>query len=141
MQQQRNRQFQRKRGNIQKFLPWAVIGGFIIIVLGIAIIPSLTNRTKGPPKPVGQLRLPKVNVILQSNVSGAEVYLNGQSVGFTSDTHHRVTLFNLAPKAYQITLKKQGYVERTETVEVTGKGISQTVQIDLEPDRIRRSGN
>ena len=138
MQQPNNRQIQRNRGSIQKFLPWAIIGIFILIVLGAAIIHSLTNRNPGPPRPVGELRLPKVNVIVQSNVGGAEVYVNGQPMGLTSDTHYNVMLFNLAPKTYQITVKKQGYVDRTESVEVTGKAISQTVQIDLQPNGMEK---
>ncbi len=138
MRQQNNRQFQRNRRNIQRFLPWAVIGILILVVLGAVLIPLLTNRSKGPPKPVGELRLPKVNVIIQSNVGGAEISVNGQPMGLTSDTHYSAMLFNLAPKTYQITLKKQGYAERTESVEVTGKGISQTVRIDLQPSGMEK---
>ena len=78
-------------------------------------------------------RILKVNLIIHSNVGGAEVYLNDQQKAVISDTRLKATLFNLAPKAYQITLKKQGYADRTEMVEITGQTISQIVEIHLQP--------
>ena len=80
-------------------------------------------------------RIPKVNLIVQSNVGGADVYLNDQQKAIVSDTEHKAILFNLPPNTYQITVKKQGYADRTETVEITGKTISQTVEIYLRPTR------
>ena len=114
-------------------MPWIVIGIAALIVIGaIVIIPALKDDS--PPRPVGKPpRIPKVNLTIQSNVGGADVYLNGQQKGITSDTHHEAMLFNLAPKTYQITLKKSGYAEATKTVEVTGYTISQAERIDLQP--------
>ena len=118
---------------LRGFLPWIILGvGLLIMLVGIII--GSTLKDKSPPRPSGQgPRIGKVNLIVHSNVSGAEVYLNDQQKATISDTHHKATLFHLAPKTYQITLKKQGYADRTETVEVTGQTISQIVEIDLQP--------
>ena len=118
---------------LQGFLPWIVLGIGLLIVL-VGIIVSSTIKDKSPPRPVGPaVRIPKVNLIIHSNVGGAEVYLNDQQKAVVSDTRLKATLFNLAPKTYQITLKKQGYADRTETVEITGQTISQIVEIYLRP--------
>ena len=118
---------------LQGFLPWIILGiGLLIMVVGIIVSSAL--KDKSPPRPVGQAaRIPKVNLIIHSNVGGAEVYLNDQQKAVVSDTDHKATLFNLAPKTYQITVKKQGYADRTETVEITGQTISQIVEIYLQP--------
>ena len=133
MQQQNNRQVRRNRKNIQRFLPWAIIGAIVLIMFGTVILPYLMS--KGPSRVPRPLRVSRVNLIIQSNVGGAEVYMNGQPKGLTSDTHYKSTLLNLAPKTYTITLKKRGYVERIESVEITGEWASQTVQIDLQPNQ------
>ena len=118
---------------IQGFLPWIILGAGVLIVL-VGIIVSSTLKDKSPPRPLGPAaRIPKVNLIIQSNVGGAEVYLNDQQKAIVSDTQHKAMLFNLAPKTYQITLKKQGYADRTETIEITGQTISQIVDINLQP--------
>jgi hypothetical protein len=118
---------------LQGFLPWIVLGIGVLVVL-VGIIVSSMLKDKSPPRPVGPAaRIPKVNLIIRSNVGGAEVYLNDQQKAIVSDTQHKATLFNLAPKTYQITVKKQGYADRTETVEVTGQTISQVVEINLQP--------
>ena len=118
---------------LQGFLPWIILGiGLLIMLVGIIV--SSTLKDKAPPRPVGPApRIPKVNLIIHSNVGGAEVYLNDQQKAIVSNTRHKATLFNLAPKTYQVTLKKQGYTDRTETVEITGHTISQIVEIDLQP--------
>ena len=130
--QQRNQPA--KSGNpLQGFLPWIILGvGLLIMVVGIII--SSTLKDKSPPRPTGEApRIPKVNLIIHSNVGGAEVYLSDQQKAIISNTHYKATLFNLAPNTYQITVKKQGYADRTETVEITGQTISQIVEIDLQP--------
>ena len=118
---------------LQGFLPWIILGvGLLIILAGLII--SSTLKDKSPPRPSGQgPRIGKVNLIVHCNVGGAEVYLNDQQKATISDTHHKATLFHLAPNTYQITVKKQGYTDRTETVEITGQTISQIVEIDLQP--------
>lgn len=118
---------------LRGFLPWIILGvGLLIMFVGIII--SSTLKDKSPPRPVGQAaRIGKVNLIIHSNVGGAEVYLNDEQKTIISDTHLKATLFHLAPNTYQITLKKQGYTDRTETVEITGQTISQIVEIDLQP--------
>ena len=118
---------------LQGFLPWIILGvGLLIMLVGIIISSSLKDES--PPRPTGQApRIPKVNLIVHSDIGGAEVYLNDQQKATISDTHRKATLFNLAPNTYQITLKKQGYADRTETVEITGQTISQIVEIYLRP--------
>ena len=123
---------QRYSRGSQRFPLWIVLGVALLIVVGAFIISQFT-RDKSPPTPVGQpTRISRVNLIIQSNVVGAEVYLNGQQKTMTSTSRQEVMLFNLAPKTYQITLKKQGYADRSQTVEITGQTISQTVRIDMQ---------
>ena len=118
----------------REFLPWIILGiGALIVLVGIII--SSTEKDKPLPVPGPAPRIPKVNLIVQSNIGGAEVYLNDQQKALVSDTEHKAMLFNLRPNTYQITVKKQGYTDRTETVEITGKTISQTVEIYLRPTR------
>ena len=117
----------------QGFLPWIILGvGVLIILVGI-IVSSMLKDNSPAPRPGPTPRIPKVNLIVHSNVGGAEVYLNDQQKALVSDTHHKAMLFNLAPNTYQITVKKQGYADRTETVEITGYTISQIVEIPLRP--------
>ena len=118
----------------REFLPWIALGiGALIVLVGIII--SSTEKDKPLPVPGPTPRIPKVNLIVQSNVGGAAVYLNDQQKAIVSDTEHKAMLFNLSPNTYQITVKKQGYADRTETVEITGQTISQTVEIYLRPTR------
>lgn len=130
--QQQNQPAQSKKV-LQGFLPWIILGvGVLIIVVGI-IVSSTLKDSSPAPRPGPTPRIPKVNLIVHSTVGGAEVYLNGQQKALVSDTHHKATLFNLAPNTYQVTVKKQGYADRTETVEITGQTISQIVEIPLRP--------
>ena len=130
--QQQNQPAQSKKV-LQGFLPWIILGiGLLIMVVGI-IISSTIKDNSPAPRPGPTPRIPKVNLIVHSNVGGAEVYLNDQQKALVSDTHHKATLFNLAPNTYQITVKKQGYADRTETIEITGQTISQIVEIYLRP--------
>ena len=132
--QQQNQPAQNKKV-LQGFLPWIILGvGLLIMVVGI-IVSSMLEDNSPAPRPGPAPRIPKVNLIVHSNVGGAEVYLNDQQKALVSDTHHKATLFNLAPNTYQITVKKQGYADRTETVEITGQTISQIVEIPLRPSR------
>ena len=112
---------------------WLVLGIALLIMLGVAIISALI-KDKSPPKPIGEFRQPRVDLIIQSNVGGAEVYLDGQHKGFTSDTKYQGRLFNLARKTYQITLKKEGYADGVKTVAVTGKTLTQNVRINIQPN-------
>ena len=118
---------------LRGFLPWIILGvGLLIMLVGIIVSSTLKDNSP-PPRPGPAARIPKVNLIIHSNVGGAEVYLNDQQKAIVSDTHQKATLFNLAPNTYQITVKKQGYADRTETVEITGQTISQIVEIYLRP--------
>lgn len=132
--QQQNQPTQSGR-TFRGFLPWIILGiGLLIIVVGIIVSSMLKDGEPPRPGPLEQVaRIPKVNLIIHSNVGGAEVYLNDQQKAVVSDTHHKATLFNLAPDTYQVTVKKEGYADRTETVEITGHAISQIVEIHLGP--------
>lgn len=130
--QQQNRPTQ--SGKIpQGFLPWIILGAGVLIMLVGIIVSSMLKDNSPPPRPGATPRIPKVNLIVQSNIGGAEVYLNDLQKALVSDTHQKATLFNLAPNTYQITVKKEGYTDRTETVEITGQTISQIVEIYLRP--------
>ena len=92
----------------REFLPWIILGiGALIVLVGIII--SSTEKDKPLPVPGPAPRIPKVNLIVRSNVGGADVYLNDQQKAIVSDTEHKAMLFNLPPNTYQITVKKQGY--------------------------------
>ena len=137
--QQNNQQFKKNRKGRRGLLPWIVIGTVVIIVLGVIIIPSFQHED--PPQPTRQMHYPRVHLTVQSNVGGAEVYLNGKQMTIISDTHRTAKLLNLARKTHQIRLKKQGYADRTEGVEITGKTPSQTVQINMQPTGEPASSN
>lgn len=131
--QQNNRLSPQRPKRRLSFLPWLILGLAALVVIGVLVISRL-NEDKSPPQPVGgNPPVSRVNLIIQSNVGGAEVYLDGVQKATISDTENQATLFNLAPKTYQITLKKQGYADQTESVEVTGTALSQTVQINMQP--------
>lgn len=115
----------------QNLLPWIVIGLIVIFVVWVIIIQSFQPKTA--PQPAVPLRYPRVHLIIKSNVGGAEVYLNGQQKTVTSDSRHEAKLLNLGRKTHEILLKKQGYADRTEMVEITGNTPSQTVQMNLRP--------
>jgi len=128
--QQNTRQSGKNYESGQAFLPWIVIGAIVIIALGVVTIPSFQHEA--PPQPSGQMHYSRVHLTVQSNVGGAEVYLNGKQRTIISDTHRTAKLLNLARKTHQITLKKQGYADWTGAVEITGKTPSQTVHIDMQ---------
>ena len=121
------------RKSSQHLLPWIVIGAIAIVIVGVVTIQSF--RPKAAPQPTAPMRYPRVHLTIKSNVGGAEVYLNGQQKTMVSDSRHEAKLLNLARKTYEIRLKKQGYADRTEMVEITGQSPSQTVQIDMQPGR------
>ena len=96
-----------------------------------SISPGL--KDKSPPSPAGQsVHIPKVNLIIYSNVNGAEVYLNGQKTMAVSRRFAPTRLLDLVPNTYQVTLKKQGYADQTETVEVTGQIDPQVMAINMQ---------
>ena len=115
----------------QSLLPWIVVGVIVLLVIGVVVIQSFRPRTV--PQPTAPMRHPRVHLIVKSNVGGAEVYLNGQQQTVTSDSRHEAKLLNLGPRTHEIVLKKQGYADRTEMVEITGDSPSQTVQVNMRP--------
>ena len=102
----------------QNLIPWIVIGVVVIFIVGVIIIQSF--RPKTVPQPTAPMRYPRVHLIIKSNVGGAEVYLNGQQKTVVSDSRHEAKLLNLGRKTHEILLKKQGYADWTEMVEITG---------------------
>ena len=115
----------------QNLLPWIVVGVIVILVIGVVIIQSF--RPSSVPQPTAPMRHLRVHLVIKSNVGGAEVYLNGQQQTVTSDSRHEAKLLNLGPKTHEIVLRKQGYADRMEMVEITGDSPSQTVQINMLP--------
>ena len=129
---QNNQQLVNYRKTRQKILFLSVCGVAIVVAIGVMVGSSLEQAS--PPAPPVQMHYPRVHLTVQSNVGGADVYLQNKLITVISDTHRRAKLLNLARKTHQITLRKAGYVDRTEEVEITGKTPSQTVQIDLQAD-------
>ena len=128
---QHNEKSVASRKGLQHLLPWVVIGVIVIVTIGVIVIQSFRPRTV--PQPTAPMRFPRVHLTIKSNVGGAEVYLNGQQKTVTSDSRHEAKLLNLGRKTHEILLKKQGYTDRTEMVEITGNTPSQTVQINMRP--------
>lgn len=128
---QHNERSVASRKGLQHLLPWVVIGVIVIVTIGVIVIQSFRPRTV--PQPTAPMRFPRVHLTIKSNVGGAEVYLNGQQKTVTSDSRHEAKLLNLGRKTHEILLKKQGYTDRTEMVEITGNTPSQTVQINMRP--------
>ena len=116
-------------------LPWIIIGAIAVIVVGVLIVQSF--RPRAVPQPTAPMRYPRVHLTIKSNVGGSDVYLNGQQKTVISDSRYEAKLLNLGRKTYTILLKKQGYADRTEMVEITGHTPTQTVQIDMQPAGIR----
>ena len=115
----------------QNHLPWIVIGVIAIFIIGVIVVQSF--RPNSVPQPTAPMRHPRVHLIIKSNVGGAEVYLNGQRKTVISDSRREAKLLNLGRKSHEIQLKKPGYADRTEMVEITGNSPSQTIQIDMQP--------
>ena len=110
--------------------PWivlAVAAGVIVLVI------ILSSLLKKPPEPARPHLLSRVNLVVQSNVGGAEVYVDGEHKGITSDTEYKATVFNLPRKTYEVTLKKESYQDATASVEVTGTLLNQPVRIEMKP--------
>ncbi len=128
---QRNQKSVIRHKTPQNLIPWIVIGVVVIFIVGVIIIQSF--RPKTVPQPTAPMRYPRVHLIIKSNVGGAEVYLNGQQKTVVSDSRHEAKLLNLGRKTHEILLKKQGYADWTEMVEITGNTPSQTVQINMRP--------
>ena len=121
----------------QHLLPWVVIGVIVIVTIGVIVIQSF--RPKTVPQPTAPMRYPRVHLTIKSNVGGAEVYLNGQQKTVTSDSRQEAKLLNLGRKTHEILLKKAGYADQTEMVEITGISPSQTVQINMQPSGLPAS--
>ncbi|MDE0299301.1 MAG: PEGA domain-containing protein [Candidatus Poribacteria bacterium] len=119
----------------RNLFPWIAIGAIAALVVIVIIIQSF--RPIVAPQPTAPMRYPRVHLTIKSNVGGAEVYLNGQQKTVTSDSRREAKLLNLGRKTHEILLKKQGYTDRREMVEITGITPSQTVKIDMHPGEVQ----
>ncbi|HIE29310.1 TPA: PEGA domain-containing protein [Candidatus Poribacteria bacterium] len=95
---------------------------------------SIESREDISEKPLPKRKASRVNLYIQSNVGGADVYVNGekQATG-TRSSDLKASIFGLRPGTYEIQLKKEDYQDATRTVKLTGDKAVETIIIELEP--------
>ncbi|MBC8228774.1 PEGA domain-containing protein [bacterium] len=107
-----------------------LILGWLIPRMGFR---SIESREDVSEKPLPKRKAYHVNLYIQSNVGGADVYVNGekQAAG-TRNSDLKASVFGLRPGTYEIQLKKEGYQDAVKTVELTGDNAVETIIMELE---------
>ena len=129
-----------KRGipTIFVVVPLVIVALAIFLLILSWLIPrmgfkSIESREDVSEKPLPKRKKYHINLYIQSNVGGADVYVNGekQSSG-TRSTDLKASVFGLKPGTYEIQLKKEGYQDAVKTVELTGYNAVETIIMELE---------
>jgi len=107
-----------------------LILGWLIPRMGFR---SIESREDISEKPLPKRKAYHVNLYIQSNIDGADVYVNGekQATG-TRSSDLKASIFGLRPGTYEIQLKKEGYQDAVKTVELTGDKAVETIIMELE---------
>ena len=107
-----------------------LILGWLIPRMGFR---SIESREDVSEKPLPKRKAYHVNLYIQSNIDGADVYVNGekQATG-TRSSDLKASIFGLRPGTYEIQLKKEGYQDAVKTVELTGDNAVETIIMELE---------
>lgn len=86
-------------------------------------------RANQETRVTGSLRAQAGTLVLTANVGGARVFLDGREVGVIPSGTGRLTLRDLAPGTFEVTLIAPGYRTLVETVRVTaGRSTEVTVR-------------
>jgi hypothetical protein len=95
---------------------------------------SIETREDVSEKPLPKTKKYHVNLYIQSNVGGADVYVNGekQELG-TRSSDLKASVFGLRPGTYEIWLKKEFYKDIVRKVELTGDKAAETVIMEMAP--------
>ncbi len=80
-----------------------------------------------PPAPITHLTGTVANLIVDSNVPGADIEIDGTFVGDTPST------VSVAPGSHQIVVKKKGFADWTKTLSVTGGTVHLNADLEQEP--------
>ncbi len=84
-------------------------------------------------KPLPKHKAYTVNLYIQSNVSGADVYVNGEKqASEVRSSDMKASILGLRPGTYEIRLKKEGYKDAVQPVELTGNKAVQTIIMEME---------
>jgi hypothetical protein len=90
-------------------------------------------ETREAEKPSPKHKAYSVNLYIQSNVGGADVYINGEKqASEVRSSDMKASIFGLRPGKYEIRLKKEGYQDAVRTVELTGDKAVQTIIMEME---------
>lgn len=131
----------KKRGipTIVVVVPLVIVALAIFLLILSWLIPkmgfkSIESREDISEKPLPKVKSYYINLYIQSNVGGADVYVNGEKqASGTRTSDLKASVFGLKPGTYEIQLKKKGYQDTTRTVELTGDKAVETVIVELEP--------
>ena len=94
---------------------------------------SIETREDVSEKPLPKHKAYTVNLYIQSNVSGADVYVNGEKqASEVRSSDMKASIFGLRPGTYEIRLKKEGYKDAVRTLELTGDKAVQTIIMEME---------
>ncbi len=115
-----------------------VVGAIVVMCIIFIVVPYIlmnrpdksVDKDEVAPKRVFQ----QINLYIQSNVGGAEVYLKGEKgewKGITASTDKKANFFNLRRGIYEIRLKREGYQEIVKQIEITGEKSLEKIRIDL----------
>ncbi len=97
-----------------------------------------TQEVRTPP-PLPKRKAYHVNIYVQSNVDGAEVYLTGESESgervekkdVTKSTDFKASFFKIRPGKYEIRMTKAGYEEAVKQVGITGERFTENIKMEL----------
>ena len=119
-------------------IPLVIIGLVVFLLILSWFIPRMGFKSIETREDVSEEPLPKhkvyhVNLYIQSNVGGADVYVNGEKqASGTRSSDLKASVFGLKPGKYEIRLKKEGYKDAVRTVELTGDKAVETIIMEME---------
>ena len=119
-------------------VPLVIVALAVFLLIFSWLVPrmgfkSIESREAVSEKPLPKRKASRINLYIQSNVGGADVYVNGEKqASGTRSSDLKASLFGLKPGTYEIQLKKEGYQDAVRTVELGDKAV-ETIIMELEP--------
>ena len=93
---------------------------------------SIESREDISKKPLPKRKKYHINLYIQSNVGGADIYVNREKqTSGTRSLDLKASVFGLRPGTYEIQLKKEGYQDAVRTVELGDKAV-ETIIMELD---------